>query len=55
MRRREMEIQERALSFELCLEISKRSVAVKQPSSKVKILETRWRSPEIQGKHTWAL
>ena len=36
-----MEIQEKAGSFELGLEIGKRRMAVKQPSSKVRILETR--------------
>lgn len=45
-----MEIQEKAISFELGLEISKGCLAVKQPYTKV-----RWRSPEYQGKHTWAL
>lgn len=41
-----MEIQEKAVSFELGLEIGKQHMAVKQPYSKVRILEKRWRSPE---------
>lgn len=46
-----MEIQEKAGSFELGLEIGKRRVAVKRPSSKVRILETRWRAQRTGKAH----